>query len=68
MNETFFLVTDGRQVISPNFMVKLKRSICETLILQFHRTSEVRANFISFFLEAELLKLGVFGKAILNLS
>jgi hypothetical protein len=46
------------RLITPNFMVELKRSIYEVSILLL-QTSEVDVNFISFS-EVELLKLKVF--------
>jgi hypothetical protein len=48
-------------------MTKLKISICESLILLLHENSKIGVNFI-FFLKAERLKLGLFGKHILKLS
>jgi hypothetical protein len=41
-------------------MVKLKKSICEAHILLLHKNLKIRVNF-TFFYEAELLKLRVFG-------
>jgi hypothetical protein len=44
-----------------NFTGKLKITIGKAPILLFHKNIEVGANFI-FFDEAELVKLGTFGK------
>jgi hypothetical protein len=51
----------------PNFMVKLKKSICEAPILLLHKINKVGVNFISFF-DVELLQLGVFGRVFFKLS
>jgi hypothetical protein len=48
-------------------MMKLIISVCKAPILLLHKNSEVGANF-TFFLEAEPLKLEVFGKSFLKLS
>jgi hypothetical protein len=49
------------RTISSNFTGKLKITIGKAPILLFHKNIEVGANFI-FFGEAELVKLGTFGK------
>jgi hypothetical protein len=51
MTKTFvcFHVTDGKtQIITPNFMIKLKKFICEAPILLLHKISEIGVNFIFF--------------------
>jgi hypothetical protein len=51
----------------PNLTRKLKVIVCETPLLLLHENSEVGVNF-TFFGEAELLKLGVFGRSYVKLS